>query len=197
LNLRVQFRVVPVRVLHRRLEVVNDEHLGHAAEMPEGVLQRTDEVLRGLVIGGFAIALAAEAQHDAKDVRPPPFAAGQVDPCPRAEIDLCLLARLALHAAKRKRARLAQLGHKPPHAVVLVVEPFAHQILVDPLGRKTQLQLLEDHLPIRLAGTATAPFLQGIRRRGSLNADHRAGGHLDRDESARNRLRADGRFGRF
>ncbi|OHB81839.1 MAG: hypothetical protein A2V98_18160 [Planctomycetes bacterium RBG_16_64_12] len=31
--------------------------------------------------------IGAEPQHDAKDVRPPPFAAGQVDPCPRAEIE--------------------------------------------------------------------------------------------------------------
>ena len=60
-------------------------------------------------------------------MRPPPLAIGQLDPRPGAEIDLGLLARLALHAAKRQRAGPSQLGHEPPHAVVLVVEPVADQ----------------------------------------------------------------------
>ena len=71
---------------------------------------------------------------------------GQLDPRPCAEIDLGLFARLALHPTKRQRAGPSQLGHEPPHAVVLVAEPFANQVLVDPLGREAQLQLLQDHL---------------------------------------------------
>ena len=43
---------------HRRLQIVDDERLGHAAEMGEGVLQATEEVFRGLGVGRFAVALA-------------------------------------------------------------------------------------------------------------------------------------------
>ena len=59
LHLGIQLRVVPVRLLDRRLEVVDHQDLRHAAEMPEGVLHAADEVLRGLAIDRLAVSLAA------------------------------------------------------------------------------------------------------------------------------------------
>ena len=156
LNLGRQFRVVPVGVFDRRLEIVDDQHFRHAAEMPEGVFNRANEVLRGLTIDRLAVSLAAVAQHDPKDVRSSPLPIRQLDPRSRAEINLGLFAGLALHPTKRQRPCPSQLGHKPPHAVILVAEPFGPQVLIDSLARKPLLQLLQDHLPIRLAGAATA-----------------------------------------
>lgn len=39
LHLRMQFGIEPVRMQHRRLEIVEHDPPGHAAEVPERVLQ--------------------------------------------------------------------------------------------------------------------------------------------------------------
>lgn len=72
LNLRIELGIEPVGPGHRRLEIVDDQRLRNAAEVMEGVLQTTDEVLRRLAIHGFAVCLTRMAQHDAKDVGPAP-----------------------------------------------------------------------------------------------------------------------------
>ena len=104
LDLGIEVRVVPVRLLDRRLEVVDHQDLRHAAEMPEGVFNAANEIFGGLAIDRLGVSLAAVREHDAKDVRLPPLAIGQLNPCPGTEIDLGLLASFALHAAERQRA---------------------------------------------------------------------------------------------
>src|SRR5271169_593155 len=100
LDLGIQVRVVPVGLLDPRLEIVDYQDLGHAGKMPKGVLDAANEVLGRLAVDCFAVALAAVRKHDAKDVRPPPTAVGQLDPCAGAKIDLRLLARGTLHATE-------------------------------------------------------------------------------------------------
>ena len=59
LELGNQLGIEPVGMLHRRLEIVDDQRLGNAAEVREGVLQAADEVLRRLGERRLAIRLAA------------------------------------------------------------------------------------------------------------------------------------------
>ena len=82
------------------LEVVEDQAPGHAAEVPEGVLQAAEEVVGGLAVDRLAVGLAGVAQDDAKDVRLAPLAVGADDRRAGAEIDLGLVAGVALHAAE-------------------------------------------------------------------------------------------------
>ena len=44
-ELRVEFGVEPVGLEHSGLEVVDDDRVGHAPEVFEGVLQALDEVV--------------------------------------------------------------------------------------------------------------------------------------------------------
>ena len=48
LQLRMQLRVVPVRLRHRRFQVVDDDRLGNAPEVAERILQRSHERFRRL-----------------------------------------------------------------------------------------------------------------------------------------------------
>jgi len=57
LDLRMQVRIVPVRLRDGRLEVVDHDRLRDAAEVPEGVLQAPQEVLRRLVVDHLAVDL--------------------------------------------------------------------------------------------------------------------------------------------
>ncbi len=102
LDLRIQLRVVPVGLGHRGLEVVDDQRLRDAAEVMEGVLQATDEVLGGLAVGRLRIRLAGVTERDAEDVSPPPSALGRDDRGTAAKVDLRLLSRGALQTAERQ-----------------------------------------------------------------------------------------------
>ena len=57
-DLPVDVRVVPVGLGDRGFEVIDHEGLGHPAEMPEGILQAANEVLRRLTVDHLAIGLA-------------------------------------------------------------------------------------------------------------------------------------------
>ena len=107
-QLGVQFRIKPVGRLDAGFEIVEDQHLGHAAEVPEGIFQAANEVLGRLPVDGLAVALARVAQDDAKDVRAAPLAVGLKDRNAAAEIDLGFLAGSAFHAAERQRSALPQ-----------------------------------------------------------------------------------------
>ena len=88
------------------LQVVDHQRLGHAAEMPEGVLQHADEVLRRLREGGLAVRLARVAEHDAEDMRLAPLAVGADDRRASAEIHLGFLARPRIPCGGTATARL-------------------------------------------------------------------------------------------
>ena len=110
--------------------------------MPEGVFQAADEVLGGLPEHRFAVAFAAVAQDDAKDVRLATLPVAADDRGPAAEIDLGLFAWLAFHAAKGQFARPAQPPHEPHHAPVAAREAvLVDQVLIDPPGVQSLIEL--------------------------------------------------------
>ena len=80
--------------------VADDQRLGHAAEVPKGILDTTDELLGALPEHHLAVGFARMAQHDAKDMRTPTFAVRCHDRGTGAEVDLSLFARSALHSSE-------------------------------------------------------------------------------------------------
>ena len=96
--------------VHGGLEVVQDQAPGHPAEVPEGVLQAAEEVVGGLAVDGLAVALAGVAQDDAEDVGLAPLAVGADDRGAGAEVDLGLVAGVALDATEGQVVRLLRAG---------------------------------------------------------------------------------------
>ena len=58
LDLGVDLGIEPVGMADCGAKVVEDERAGHAAEVPEGVLQAADEFLRAFAPHHFAVGLA-------------------------------------------------------------------------------------------------------------------------------------------
>ena len=155
-DLGVDLRVEPVGLLHGRLEVVQDQPPGDAAEVPEGALQAAEEVIGGLAVDDLAVALAGVAEHDAEHMGLAPLAVGADDRGSGAEIDLGLVARLALDATEGQLLRLLESADEPADAVVATHEAVVgDQVLVDPLCAEAEVALGPDQLPPRL--TATGP----------------------------------------
>ena len=101
LDLGVQFRVVPIRLRHRRLEIVQHDPLRNPAKVPECVFQALDEHFGRLSPHHFAIPLAGMRQDHAKHPRSPAFAILSQNPGPLAEIHLGLDPRRRFQPAKR------------------------------------------------------------------------------------------------
>jgi hypothetical protein len=143
---------------HRRLEIVDNQCLGHAAEVDEGVLQGTEEVLGRLPESGFAVPLAGMTEHDAEHVGLPPLAVRTDDRSARAEVDLGLFARSAFHPPERKGMRDSEASHEPLDAVVPTREVlFGDEILMDPLGGKPLLDLVRNQLTMDFAVVGSPP----------------------------------------
>ena len=159
LQLGIDLRVVPVGPGHGGLQVVDHQPLGHAAEIPEGVLQALHEGFRGLPPDGLAVALAAVREHDAEHPRTPPLAVGPDDRRAGAEVHLRLLAGLRLHPPERQRRLPPQPRDEPPHAVVTrrALAVVFDQVLVNPHRRQALLDLRQDLFPegLALAGRPT------------------------------------------
>jgi hypothetical protein len=135
-----------------RLQVVDDERLGHAAEVSEGVFQAAEEVFRRLRERRFAVRLAAMAQHDAEDVRLSPPAIGRDDRRSCAEVHLRFFAGATLHPPEGERRTLADSAHVPLDAVVAAAEALlGDQVLPDPLGAELLIELGQDQLAVNLA----------------------------------------------
>ena len=151
-ELGVEFRIEPIRLEHRRLEVVHDQGGGHAEERPEGVLQATDERLGVLAPDDLAVGLARVAEHNAEQVRPPSPAALLRDPGSLAEVHLHLRSRLALHPPERQRVDLHQSANVAfDRAVGAEKTMIPDQVLVDALDRQTALHRRLDHRSQRRA----------------------------------------------
>ena len=108
--------------------------LGHPAEVPEGILQAAEEVVGGLAGDGLAVALAGVAQDDAEDVGLAPLAVGADERRTGAEVDLGLVAGVALDASEGQFVRFLEAVDEPADAVVGAGEAVVgDQVLVDPL----------------------------------------------------------------
>ena len=162
-QLRVELRIVPVRMQHRRLQIVRDRADGHPAEVAERVFQTPQEGLRLLIKSRLAVALARAAQHGAKDVRTPASARFIDDPRAGPKIHLQLLARGKFHPPEWHRRLQLQSANKALHRLVAAGKTaVANQVLVDPFRRKTLVEAgLDFLLP---AGTQTHVRLGGRQR---------------------------------
>ena len=127
--------------------------LRDAAEAPERVLDRPDEVLGRLAPDDLRVALAREAENDPKEMRPDlPLAARLRRPGALAEVDLALLAGRALHPPERQRHVPVDPPDEPLHALVAAGERLLlDEVLVDPLRREPEIELLVDHVGDRVA----------------------------------------------
>src|SRR4051795_6782488 len=166
-DLGVDLRVEPVGLLHGRLEVVQDQPPGDAAEVPEGALKAAKEVIGSLAVDSLAVALAGVAEHNPEHMGLAPLAVGADDRGSPAEIDLGLFSRLALKATEGQCLRLLESADEPTDAVVATHEAVVgNQVLVDPLCAQAKVALGPDQLPPRLTATGpTATLRLRIRRR--------------------------------
>ncbi len=57
LDLRIELRIVSVRLGDGRLRVVDDQRPGNAAEVMKRILQTANEVVGGLAINRFAVGI--------------------------------------------------------------------------------------------------------------------------------------------
>ena len=104
LQLGIEFRIVPVRMQHPRLQIVDDHRRRHPAKVPERVFQAPDEALGRLPPHRLAVALARMTQHTTEQMRSAALAVLD-HPRPLAEIHLQLLARRTFHAPERQLLR--------------------------------------------------------------------------------------------
>ena len=96
-------------------------------------------------------------------MRPAAFAVS-LDPGALAEVDLQLIAGLALHPAKRRGDRLAPLPHKPFDRLVAAGEPvLSGQILEETPARQPGIQARLDYRAQRLAQALPAGYGPGGR----------------------------------
>src|SRR5271157_529227 len=147
--------IVPVASRYGGLQVVDDQSLGYAAEMAEGVFQAGHERLRGLSPDGFAVALATVGKDDTEDPRTAEFALRGTDGSAGTKVHLGLFAGFGLHPPKRQRDFPPQPRHEPPHAVVArsLVAMLRPQVLVNPYAFQSLLDLREN---LRAEGLAFA-----------------------------------------
>ncbi len=157
-QLGIQLGIKPVGMRDGRLEVVDHQRLGHSAEMPEGILDRPQEVVGRLAKADFTVGFTRMREHDAKDVRLAPLAGTdrrlvrQRDRHAGAEVDLSLFARRDFHATHRQGRPAGQPLDESPYAPVAGRETLiGHEVLVNPLRRKTLLQLGQDQFAVGLA----------------------------------------------
>src|SRR6056297_410945 len=94
------------------------------------------------------------AQDTAKDVRAPVSSVGTSDLSSSAEIHLQLFAGFDFHSAKGQFAIVAQRLDKSIDRPVLAFKAvFGHEVLIDALGRQTELALGVDDFTKRLTLT--------------------------------------------
>ena len=164
--------------------------------MSKRILKTKNEVFCGLSRDGLAIRLAGVAQYDPQDMCLPPLAIGADQRRASAEVNLGLLAGLALEATHRQLRVSAKAMDEAPDTEIAAVESvIGDQVLIDPLGRQTKLELLQDLISPGLA-FAESPWLargglwSGVRRLG-------AEGRIGRSRVVLQGQRAEGRIGWF
>jgi hypothetical protein len=133
-DLRVEIRIEPVGLGDGGLQVVNHQRLGRAAEVLEGVLQATQEVVGRLAIDRLAVRLPRVAQHDPEQMGPSPLAFRCDHRRGGAKVNLGLGAGLTLHPSEWQRRGLLESPTEALDAVVAAAEAtLGLQILPDAL----------------------------------------------------------------
>jgi hypothetical protein len=133
-DLGIEFRIEPVGVLHRSLEVVGNQDPRDATEVTEGILQTADELVRRLAEDRLAVRLARMTQDDSENPRLT-ATVGIEHWRATPEVDLGFLAGSAFHAPEGKLVAATQSAHEPLDTVVAGFElAIAGEVLVDPLG---------------------------------------------------------------
>jgi hypothetical protein len=156
-HLGVKVGVEPIGAGDGGTQVVQDEALRYAAEVPEGVLQATQERLVGLATDDLAVALARVAQDDAEDVRPATRPVSVAEESALAEVDLRFLAGAVFQSAEGELLLGSELADEAADAVVAAGEAeLGDQVLVDALGGQSEVDLDLDGLLERLATTEPA-----------------------------------------
>ena len=160
LDLRVNVRIVPVCILHGRLEIIDDQGPGDTAEMPEGIFQTANEVVGGLTIDYFAVCLARKAQNYPKDMGTLALSVGPEYRRCRAEIYLCLLTGHTFHPAKRYRAILAQAFDESSDTEVTALKSvLVSKVLVDSLTGQPGFKFVLDDFAEGFALTLRPGFM--------------------------------------
>ena len=141
---------------YRRLKIVHDQRLGHAAKMPKGVFQDAEEVFGRLAVAGFAIALARMRQYHPQHVGLVALSVGSCNPR-RLRSRSAPPPRLTFHPPKRQRPLRSQSLEEPPHAVVAdrLGTRFAAQVLMNPHDGESLARLARinsRHRVLRLVG---------------------------------------------
>lgn len=150
----IQFRVEPVGLLDRSLQVIDHQGLGNPAPLPEGVLQGGNEALHGLAEHRLAVGFTGMAQDNAEDVGLSPPAVRANHRRPGAEVHLGFLPGLTFHPPERQRAGGLQMPHEPLYRLVAVGKPmFGPQVLPDALGAQALFEHADNHF---LKGGAAA-----------------------------------------
>src|SRR5439155_1945125 len=115
----------------------------------------TNQFVAGLPINRLAIRFARVAQDDPKDARTRSFAVGAGDGDAAAKINSGFFAGSTFHATEGQVPLRAQAAHKAADAVVVAAEAMvADQVLINPLCRKTRLELVQDDVAPRRAEAA-------------------------------------------
>ena len=145
---RVHRRVIPIRLDHRRLEVVEIEQPGHSTKIPHRVFDHPQERLRVLAQHHLAVTLARMAQHRPEQPRPPGFAAGLDERRTQPEVHLQLLPRRTFDAPDPLRPARFELGHVARNGRIGPAETVpGDQILIDALGAQPQFEHRRNDLP--------------------------------------------------
>ena len=105
-------------------------------------LDAAEEVVGGLAVDNLAVGLAGVRQHNAEDVSFAALAVGADDRGACAEVDLGLIAGLALESAERELSLRLQAMNETTDAVVAAGEVvFCGEVLVDALGAQAPIAL--------------------------------------------------------
>jgi len=145
-QLRIDLRIKPVGLEHRRFHIVEVEQQGATAKASQTVFQAANERLGILPGDRLAIALTRIAQHQSQDPTATRLTLTLIDGCSQAEIQLELLPWLTFQAPNPLGLGRSQLAHKALHRLAGIGEAvFAHQILVNTLGAEPEFHLGHDH----------------------------------------------------
>jgi hypothetical protein len=198
LNFGIELRIEPVGLRHGRAQVVDDQRPRHAAEVSKGVLDRTQEVIGRLTADDFAVAFAAVRKNDAEHPRSPTLSFSSDHRRAPAEVHLRFGRRLAFHPPKRRRRGAGEFADQPADAVVTAgVSVFADQILVNPLGGQTLVELVDNDASPSRRGTGRAGPSRACRAGGRVTGRFWRGLPEGRITGRIQSLGAEGRAGRF